>query len=193
MKKFKFLPIVAGLLAGAASGLATTVIPPSFDQLVDQAEVIFRGKVTNVTAQWIGEGADRHIVSYVSFKVKDAIKGAPGETYTLRTFGGTVDNETMTIGDGPKFEVGDEDILFVENNGSQVVPLVGIMHGQFHVRKGADGKEIVTTNEDQPLRDVAALGRPDTASASAPVLTPAAFREAIQNRLEQKEKTHSLE
>src|SRR6266513_2047193 len=147
MKKH-FLSIAA-LLISAASLSATTVIPPTFEQLVDQAEVIFHGSVTNVTSQWIGEGAERHIVSYITFKVKDALKGSPGESYTMRTFGGTVDGESMVIGDAPTFNVGDEDFLFVENNRTQVVPLVGIMHGQFHVRKDDSGREMVTTNEDE--------------------------------------------
>src|SRR5205085_2132009 len=173
-----------GLVAGGTSLSATTVIPPTFDQLVDQAEVIFHGTVTKVNSEWIGEGAQRHIVSYITFKVKDALKGAPGQTYTMRTFGGTVDGETMLIGDGPTFDVGDEDILFVENNGSQVVPLVGIMHGRFHVRRDASGQESVTTNEDQPLRNVARLGRGTVSAETEPALSPAAFKAAIQNRLQ---------
>ncbi len=181
MKKH-FLSIAA-LLISAASLSATTVIPPTFEQLVDQAEVIFHGSVTNVTSQWIGEGADRHIVSYITFKVKDALKGAPGQSYTMRTFGGTVDGETMTIGDGPKFEIGDEDILFVENNGSQVVPLVGIMYGRFHVRKNASGQEMVTTNENRPLRNVAGLGRGEADEENAPAMSVSAFKAAIQGRL----------
>ena len=93
----KRLLAIAAVLAGAASLSATTVIPPTFEQLVDQAQVIFHGSVTNVTSQWVGEGAERHIVSYITFKVKDALKGAPGQSYTMRTFGGTVDGETMMI------------------------------------------------------------------------------------------------
>ena len=184
MKKSKYLLFVAGLMAGAASLSATTVIPPTFDQLVDQAQVIFQGTVTKVSSEWIGEGAERHIVSYISFKVKDALKGSPGETYTMRTFGGTVDGESMMIGDGPTFNIGDEDFLFVENNGTQVVPLVGIMHGRFHVRKDGSGRQMVTTNEDEPVRDVAGLGRPATAAVTAPVMSPAAFKAAIQTKLQ---------
>jgi hypothetical protein len=184
MKKTSYFLFFASVLAGAASLTATTVIPPTFDQLVDQAEVIFQGTVTKVTSEWIGEGAERHIVSYITFKVKDSLKGSPGESFTMRTFGGTVDGETMAIGDGPVFNVGDEEILFVENNGTQVVPLVGIMHGQFHVRKDASGREMVTTNQGEPLRDVSRLGQAATASATAPALTPAAFKAAIQNRLQ---------
>ena len=184
MKKSKYLAFIAGLIAGACSLSATTVIPPTFDQLVDQAEVIFQGTVTKVSSEWVGEGAERHIVSYITFKVKDALKGSPGESYTMRTFGGTVDGESMMIGDAPTFNVGDEDFLFVENNGTQIVPLVGIMHGQFHVRKDDSGREMVTTNEDQPLRDVDHLGHPATATATAPVMSPAAFKAAIQTKLQ---------
>lgn len=191
MKKTNYLLFLAGLIAGTASLSATTVIPPTFDQLVNQAEVIFRGTVTKVTSEWIGEGAERHIVSYITFKVKDALKGSPGETYTMRTFGGTVDSETMTIGDGPTFAVGDEDFLFVENNGNQVVPLVGIMHGRFHVRKDNSGREMVTTNEDEPLRNVSRLGHAATAGETAPVMTPAAFKAAIETKLQNG--SHSLQ
>jgi hypothetical protein len=175
--------VIATLIAGAASLSATTVIPPTFEQLVDQAEIIFRGTVTKVDPQWVGEGAQRHIVSYITFNVKEALKGTPGKSYTLRTFGGTVDGETMIIGDAPNFNVGDDDVLFVENNGTQVVPLVGIMHGQFHVRKDASGQELVTTNEDQPVHDVTRLGRETTAAETGSAMSLGAFKSAIQSRL----------
>ena len=184
--------MLAAMLAGTASLTATTVVPPTFEQLVDQAQEIFQGTVTDVKSQWIGEGDNRHIVSYITFQVKDALKGAPGKTYTMRQFGGTVDGETMFVGDGPKFAVGDEDIVFVENNGSQVIPLVGLMHGRFHVRKDQTGRAMVTTNEDRPLRNVARLGREDASAGTEAVLSPEAFKAAIQSRLQSGESNHSL-
>lgn len=184
MKKANFLVTLASLLAGIASVTATTVVAPTFEQLVDQAQEIFQGTVTEVKSQWIGEGDQRHIVSYITFQVKDSLKGAPGKTFTMRAFGGTVDGESMFIGDGPRFQVGDEDIVFVENNGSQVVPLVGLMHGRFHVRKDESGKALVTTNEDRPLRNVARLGREDATAGTEAVMSPEAFKAAIQTRLQ---------
>jgi hypothetical protein len=192
MKKSNFVITLAGLLAGAVSVTATTVIPPTFEQLVDQAQEIFQGTVTDVKAQWIGEGNDRHIVSYITFEVKDALKGVSDKTFTMRAFGGTVDGETMFIGDGPKFAVGDEDIVFVENNGSQVVPLVGLMHGRFHVRKDQTGRAIVTTNDDRPLRSVSRLGREDATTGSEAVMTPEAFKAAIQTRMQSGESNKSV-
>ena len=114
---------------------ATTVIPPSFDELVEHAQLIFQGTVTETQSQWAGEGGNRRIVTYVTFKVDEAIKGEPGATYTIRMLGGTVDGQTMEVSDSPKFKVGDRDIVFVENNGTQFIPLVGIMHGRFSVQK----------------------------------------------------------
>ena len=49
----------------------------------------------------------------------------------MRVYGGTVGEDSMGIADAPEFNVGDHDILFVENNGTQAIPLVGIMHGRF--------------------------------------------------------------
>ena len=72
--------------------------------------------------------------------------------------GGTVDGQTMTVTDAPKFAVGDHDLLFVENNGSQFVPLVGIQHGRIRIQKDQSGRDSVLTGEDQPLADVNQLG-----------------------------------
>jgi len=44
-------------------------------------------------SQWVGEGGQRHINSYVTFKVEDAIKGKPGAQITLQMLGGTVGSE----------------------------------------------------------------------------------------------------
>ncbi|MEY2525432.1 MAG: hypothetical protein QOE73_203, partial [Verrucomicrobiota bacterium] len=131
MKKSSFFLVLTCLSLALNPIQGTTVIPPTFDELVSRAEVIFQGAVTDVRSQWTGEGAQHRIVSYVTFKVEDSVKGTPGQTYTLRMLGGTVDGETMEVADSPKFKVGDRDIIFVENNGSQFVPLVGIMHGRF--------------------------------------------------------------
>jgi hypothetical protein len=173
------------IFAIVSSAAATTVIPPSFDELVAQAEVIFQGQVTKVESQWAGEGAERHIVSYITFKVEEALKGNPGQNYTMRMLGGTVDGETMAVSDAPKFKVGDDDILFVQNNGTQFIPLVGIMHGRFHVRHDQAGREIVTNNEEEPVTNLGRLGKLGEAgpSVNEANLTAADFKAAVKSKL----------
>src|SRR5437763_6262385 len=159
--------LLAGFTCALVSmALATTVIPPTFDDLVTHAEMIFQGTLTDVRSQWTGEGGQRHIESYVTFKVEDAIKGNPGAKVTLNMMGGTVGAETMEVSDAPKFKVGDRDILFVENNGTQFVPLVGIMHGRFRVKKDKTGRDAVFTNEGSPLSDVTQLGKNEAAASA---------------------------
>jgi hypothetical protein len=184
MKKlYYFLSVLSGLVL-CHTLYATTVIPPTFDELVGRAEVIFQGSVTDVRSQWIGEGAQRHIVTYVTFKVDDAIKGTPGASYTIRMLGGTVDGQTMEVSDSPKFKKGDRDFLFVENNGKQFIPLVGIMHGRFRVEREQDGRETVATNSGKRLSDVARLGKEDHVAASEKAaLSPSQFKAAIQGSM----------
>jgi len=162
--------------------VATTVIPPSFDDLVSRAETIFQGTVVDVRSEWTGEGAQRHIVSYVTFNVDDAIKGHPGARITLNMMGGTVGSETMEVTDAPKFKVGDRDVLFVENNGTQFIPLVGIMHGRFRVKQDETGRDVVLTNDGAPLADVNQLGTNERAATAGRAISPQEFKQAIQTR-----------
>src|SRR4051812_39034327 len=188
MKKIRSILLAAAFGFTFSAVEATTVIPPSFDQLVQQAELIFQGTVTDVHAQWVGEGAERHIESYITFSVEDAVKGKPGQTYTMRMFGGTVGDQGMAISDAPKFTVGDRDILFVENNGTQIIPLVGIMYGRFHVKKDDAGEEVVTQNEGRAVKNVARLGREVDSvveETAEPTLTAAAFKAAVRTKLQE--------
>ncbi len=192
MKKSIFLAVCAVFVFNFAR--ATTVVPPSFDELVAQAEVIFQGTVSDVKSQWTGEGAERHIATYVTLQVEEAIKGDPGATYTMRMLGGTVDDMTMEVSDVPKFKVGDRDILFVEHNGTQFVPLVGIMHGRFHVQTdAARGAEVVLKNNGDAVKDLAQLGKEDfltenhatdaAQDRAAGSLDAASFKSAIRAKL----------
>jgi hypothetical protein len=184
MNKFRYFFIVACALLGLSAAWGTTVVPPTFDQLVSQAEVIFQGAVTDVRSERAGAGAQRHIVTYVTFKVEDSFKGKVGATYSIRLLGGTVDGETMEVTDTPKFNVGDRDILFVENNGSQFVPLVGISHGRFRVqREQTTGRDVVMTNDRAPLSDVSQLGRNERAATAGRPLSIDEFKGAIQTKL----------
>ncbi len=191
---FRSLLLASCALLGLGTASATTVIPPTFDELVGQAELIFQGTVTDVKSEWVGEGAERRIVSYVTFNVDEAIKGNAGASYTIRMLGGTVGDRTMEVTDSPKFKVGDRDILFVENNGKQFIPLVGIMHGRYRVQQDkATGDEVLLTNHGHALGDVKQLGKDDghghahgAAAASggaAAGIRPAEFKSLIRAKL----------
>src|SRR5215470_4953837 len=163
---------------------ATTVIPPTFEQLVQQAELIFQGTVTDVKSVWEGQGAQRHIDTYVTFQVADSVKGNAGSSYTIRMLGGTVGEETMMVTDTPKFNVGDREILFVEHNFDQFVPLVGISHGRFHVQSDREtGRDIVVNSEGEPVRDLTKLGREEESVSAANAISPDQLKAAVKDQL----------
>ena len=187
MKLFRSLFVLSCLVLAFPAARATTVIPPTFDELVTKAETIFEGTVTGMRSEWAGQGSERHIVTYVTFKIEDAIKGTPGADYTIRMMGGTVDGQTMEVTDAPRFKVGDRDILFVENNGSQFIPLVGIMHGRFHVQADANGaNEKIAKDNGASVANLAKLGQDENAAVSGTALSKAEFKAAIRQKMAEK-------
>jgi hypothetical protein len=190
MKLLRSLFFLSCLSMATAALHATTVIPPTFDKLVEDAEMIFEGTVTGLRSEWTGQGADRHIVTFVTFKIEDSIKGSVGAEYTIRMFGGTVEGQTMEVTDAPRFKAGDRDILFVEHNGTQFIPLVGIMHGRFHVQPDETGKsETVAKDNGAAVADLAKLGHDEDSAASGKALSKAEFKAAIRQKLAQKAAT----
>ena len=134
---------------------ATAVIPPDFATLVADAQLIFRGEVTATRSEWTGTGPTRTIMTFVTFKVLETIKGAAKEPYILQMLGGTVNGRTLKVTGVPTFKVGDRTLLFVENNGTQFFPVVGIMNGYFKlVKDTATGDEMVFRHDGTKLKSV---------------------------------------
>jgi len=165
--------------------LATTVIPPDFTQLVGQADYVVRASVRTVTAEFRTTPNGRAIFTRVELIVLESIVGTPPQPLVLELLGGTVGEVTMRVEGVPLFHAGDEDILFVQANGRQFFPLVGIMHGKYPVvRDAKTGAAIVTRSNGAPLRDVSEvkgdLDHAGAVAATAPALTPAAFAGKIR-------------
>ena len=137
---------------------ATSVVAPSFDDLVAKADCIVTGEVTDLRSEWTGEGPQRHIVTFVTLDVRRVLKGEVASPLSLRVLGGTVGTKTMEVADAPVFRVGEREILFVRNNGRQFIPLVGIMHGQYRIDDG----DHVTDHAGRPLVRVEDIGAPQS-------------------------------
>jgi hypothetical protein len=178
-----WLFVGAGLVLSVSSGRATTVIAPNFDELVAKADYVVRATVKSVTSEFRATPQGRAIFTKVELQVLETIAGTPPSPLVLEHLGGTVGDTTLRVDGVPQFHVGDEDILFVQANGKQYYPLVGIMHGKYPVKRDAKtGAAIVTRSNGAPLHDVREIKgdfgsvttAPAPAVAPAP-LTPEAF------------------
>lgn len=169
---------------------ATTVVPPTFEQLVGQADYIVRAKVKSVTAEWRSEGANRHIITKVELDVEEVISGNPPQPLVLEMLGGKVGDQEMKVEGAPHFNVGDEDILFVHGNGKQYTPLVALMHGRYPILHDAatgrayvarEGRKPLYSEQDvsQPLETQATTQQKSTRASIAP-LSPEEFISRIK-------------
>jgi hypothetical protein len=148
-----------GIVALCFATKATTVIPPTFEEMTDRAELIFVGKVVGMRAEWRTIGANRVILTLVEFERQEVLKGEAGPSITLQFLGGTVDDVTLEVDEVPAFKAGDRELLFVTGNGVQFCPLVGAFHGKFGVRKEQkSGREILVRHNGKELRDVTEIG-----------------------------------
>lgn len=179
------------LLLGAVSLPATTVVPPEFSQLVNESDYIVRATVKSVASEWRGQPGQGSIFTYVELEVREVIAGTPPQPLVLEMLGGKVGDQEMTVQGAPKFEVGQEDILFIQGNGRNVSPLFALMHGRYPVKKEpGSGREYVTRSNHVPLQDTAevALPMPEGAAAEmqrrmknpAQAMTPAQLVQRIK-------------
>lgn len=92
---------------------ATLAEAKSFDDKVENAASIVIGKCVSKESRW--DDAKRWILTYHKFEVEKSLKGMQGREVTIVTPGGVVGNIQQDTVGIPKFEVGDEHVLFVRN------------------------------------------------------------------------------
>ena len=147
---------------------ATTVVPPTFEEMAERAELVFVGKVVGSEAEWQVAGTNQAIFTLVEFHAEEILKGTAAASVKLRFLGGTVGGVTLEVVGVPQFKAGDRVLLFVEGNGVQFCPLVGVYHGKFGVRKDENSsRDIVLMHDGRPLRDVTEIGAGEDARSGA--------------------------
>ena len=162
--------LVAGVLT-ATHIHATSVIAPTFDTLVKQADLIFTERMTSQRCEWQQLEGRRVILTHVTFQVSETHKGTASPEVTLQFLGGTIGETTMEVTAIPKFKPGERVVLFVEKNGVNASPVVGFFHGKFKLLADGSGAETVHRHDGAPLTAVAELGNPNQKAFSGAPMT----------------------
>jgi hypothetical protein len=179
------LTLLGSAVLGAASAPAMVVVQRDFPALVAHAEQIVAGTVTGIQEQPGAAGAPWTLVTFTDLIV---VKGAAGDTFTLRLYGGTSDGRMVRIPDMPAFAVGDRAVLFVAGNGRDLCPLVGVWQGRFRVRVDpVTGREIVASDAGRPLTGVAGgqllHGQRGAAATEAGAMALSEFLERVADEM----------
>ena len=155
------------------------VIPMSLAEMVNVADTIVVAEAIDSRAEWVTTGSSRAIVTRVTFRVTDTLKGIQRLLLPLEFLGGTVGDIRQEVSGVPTFDIGDRAVLFVSGVRA-VSPIVGLMQGRFPINIAPDGTEYVTLHDRRAFSAVNQVGAPVIVSPVAiPTLTVAAFQAEI--------------
>ena len=138
---------LALLLCTPAHGLS--VVARSFDELVQRADLVLVGTVSEVHSEFADNGLDQNtIFSYVNFSDLQVVKGqVNSEPYVLRVPGGVVGRFAQDYPGIPAFHTGQRYLVFIRGNQHDFFPVVGISQGVFRILNNAQGQQVVVRDD----------------------------------------------
>lgn len=92
---------------------ATVLVPAEFKEIVADAGLIVRGRVTDVRAVL---GPDRSVESIATLAVDATLKGSPAEFVSLTVPGGTIGRYTTRMIGAPVLRVGQQAVFFLKRD-----------------------------------------------------------------------------
>ena len=138
--KMQVLPILAALSITAAVR-ATSLVQLSLDQLAAAADNVARVRCAGAGSRW-EKGA---IWTVTTFDVVESMKGNLPAQVTVRLPGRRVGHLTAAVDGIPKFNPGDEAIVFLERSRAGEYSVAGWVEGTFRIsRDPRTSREAVT-------------------------------------------------
>lgn len=185
MKRVTGVVVFTGWAWLLGYGVSSAQVEPiGFAEMVAAADAIVVAEVVDQRADLVTSGANRSIVTRVTFNVSRTLKGQPRLVRQLEFMGGTVGNFRQEVSGVPSFSVGERGVFFVLD-GQYVSPIVGLMQGHFPITRTPDGVEHVTLHDRRAFAAVSQVGAPVLVSPEPmPTMTLRAFEAAITRALE---------
>lgn len=129
---------VIGLLAANAS--ATVLVPTDLATLSREAAIIVRGEVIDVESRWTEDR--RTIETVVTLATDEYLKGQPARTLQFRVPGGTLGRLRSVMLGAPRFDTGQQVIVFLGSDGPRVPHVLGLNQGVYRVGVSQGGRVV---------------------------------------------------
>lgn len=108
-------PLAAVLLALAGPAAAATFFETSVEEMARTSDAVVRGRVAGAASRFTRDG---RIVTEVEIAVDGAWKGNASAVLRLVVPGGSVGGIAQTVDAAPRFEEGEEVVVFVTRRGA---------------------------------------------------------------------------
>ncbi len=138
---FQALPLFAG---GTQAGTHFLTLTYNLEQMVAAADRIFVGTVIDATEDYISAAGGDLPVTVYTFEVEEVLRGAIGDTLTIRQVG----HQSDPFGQGmPRYEVGKTVMLFLRADSQYgLTSPVGLGQGAFQVKMDGPVKVSVSNS-----------------------------------------------
>lgn len=140
LRKCVLLLLFSFISMGVVTNLSsTTIIRADLPELVQDAESIALGTVTDKECSWIvGDGNHKLIYTTYALEVEELIKGYTTQnSITFKVVGGEVGDVSLKVPSAPHFEIGERVIVLLWPDGyERLSDVVGWSQGDFHVVDG---------------------------------------------------------
>lgn len=174
--------ILAALLLTATVVIpvqAISVIPITFEQLVEDATAVVYARVADVQGRWTADR--RSIESLVSLEALQYLKGDLGPAVAIRLPGGEAGGFVNVLAGAPVLREGDLVMLFLASRGPAIPVPVGLTQGVFRVSRDTRSGQVLVT--PPPLKGSPG-GRVIRGAADRRALTLDAFASEVRTLLE---------
>jgi hypothetical protein len=132
--KASLLLLVFAAAMLALNARAGVLLHLSMDEMTEQSSAILYGRCVEVKAVWT---AASPIVTENVFQVHEYYKGNLGSRVTITELGGQVGNVVDDFPGVPRFQVGEEAVLFVWTGPNGRHHVIGQSQGRFRVERDA--------------------------------------------------------
>ncbi|PCJ17413.1 MAG: hypothetical protein COA96_17785 [SAR86 cluster bacterium] len=138
------------LLFGTLSANATTILGMDIDQVVEQAEFVFEGKV--IHSETRQDSSSGIVSSYVTFNIIDVVKGDyDADSIELKFMGGSFNGQIVQVSGLRIPQPGEQGIYFVESTSRDLInPLLGWSQGHFIIVE-ENGVRRISTVDMKPV------------------------------------------
>lgn len=141
---------------------AAVMIHLTFEEMTSKSSAILMGRCVDVRSEWNAEHTA--IVTHNVFEVREYYKGNLGSRVTITELGGQVGTWVADFTGMPRFQVGEESLLFVWTGPDGQHQVIGFTQGKFRMERNSQTGDVLLrqTFSSEPMLE------PPTHSHSRP-------------------------